>query len=127
MSEQKHTPTPPPWEMLTGNSFRRIGAPKHGRMVCEPTFQRHDGHPDLHFANGGFEGPDAKLMLKAPNAIQNAAHRLGVDPLTLAERLEDGGIAELVQVVRDAEDAVNGDAEREQVYRIHDTYERWHK
>jgi hypothetical protein len=71
----KHTPGP--WEMWTSCSFRRIGS-QSGEVLCAVT-QRSDGHPDLHFPNGGYEGPDAKLILAAPElleALKDAAHRV---------------------------------------------------
>lgn len=58
--------TPGPWEMWTSNSFRRIGS-RYG-AVCEPIVQN-DGHPDLHFRNGGPEGPDAVLLLAGPDLV----------------------------------------------------------
>jgi hypothetical protein len=78
MSNQKHTPGP--WEMWTSNSFRRISGPdgRDGGVLCAITQCRH-GHPDLHFGNGGFNGPDARLILAAPELakeIESAIRRL---------------------------------------------------
>jgi len=36
--------------------------------VCEPITQN-DGHPDLHFRNGGADGPDARLIAAAPELL----------------------------------------------------------
>jgi hypothetical protein len=36
--------------------------------VCEPVTQQ-DGHPDLHFRNGGADGPDARLIAAAPDLL----------------------------------------------------------
>lgn len=65
---KKHTAGP--WIVATSNSWRRIvsDAPTGG-TVCEPIKQR-DGHPDLFFPNGGFEGPDARLLAAAPNLLE---------------------------------------------------------
>jgi hypothetical protein len=59
--------TPGPWLIATSNSFRRIVSRDHGG-VCEPITQN-DGHPDLHFRNGGPEGPDARLLAAAPDLL----------------------------------------------------------
>lgn len=58
--------TPGPLVLATSNSWRRI-VTEHGRPVCEPIKQP-DGHPDLHFRNGGPDGPDARLLIAAYNA-----------------------------------------------------------
>ena len=57
--------------MATSNSWRRIMArTSRGDMhVCEPVVHR-DGHPDLHFRNGGSDGPDARLVLAAPEMAE---------------------------------------------------------
>mgnify|MGYP001570442280 CR=1 FL=1 len=39
--------TPGPWELWTGNSWRRIGSGKTGGTVFEPTTHHRDGTPDL--------------------------------------------------------------------------------
>jgi uncharacterized protein (UPF0335 family) len=31
--------------------------------------QRSDGHPDVHFRNGGYTGPDARLIAAAPDLL----------------------------------------------------------
>lgn len=65
--------TPGPWEMWTSNSFRRISQ-KHGKdggVLC--AVKHNDGCADLHFGNGGYEGPDARLMLAAPDLARAAA------------------------------------------------------
>lgn len=59
--------TPGPWEMWTSNSWRRIRT--INGSVCEPITQS-DGHPDLLFQNGGPDGPDARLMLAAPDLYE---------------------------------------------------------
>lgn len=64
-----NTYTPGPWMMATSNSYRRILS-ERGEPVCVPTKQP-DGHPDLHFGNGGFEGPDANLMVAAPGLYES--------------------------------------------------------
>jgi len=66
-TQTKHTPGP--WKLWTSNSWRRFGSEQVGRCVCEPVTQR-DGHPDLHFANGGEDGPDARLIAAAPELLE---------------------------------------------------------
>lgn len=61
--------TPGPWSIWTSNSYRRIGSDAVGREVLSPITQR-DGHPDLLFPNGDFEGPDAKLIAAAPDLYE---------------------------------------------------------
>ena len=61
-------PTPGPWEVWTSCSWRRICRPD-GTPVLTPTIQRVDNHPDLEFANGGFDGPDAHLVCAAPDLL----------------------------------------------------------
>jgi hypothetical protein len=67
MSEVKHTRGP--WEIQTSCSFRRIGNSSGDGNVCYPTNQQSDGHPDLCFPNGGFNGPDARLIAAAPEML----------------------------------------------------------
>ena len=59
--------TPGPWHIATSNSWRRIVS--RSGNVCEPVTQA-DGHPDLYFRNGGEEGPDARLMIAAPDLLE---------------------------------------------------------
>lgn len=59
--------TPGPWVLATSNSWRRFVA-RDGGNVCEPITQN-DGHPDLHFSNGGADGPDARLIAAAPELL----------------------------------------------------------
>lgn len=70
--------TPGPWELWTSNSWRRITSRATGSTVCEPVTQR-DGHPDLYFRNGGEDGPDARLLVAAPELarlLADACRRL---------------------------------------------------
>jgi hypothetical protein len=71
--------TPGPWRIWTSNSFRRISsdATGHDGDVLHAVVQR-DGHPDLHFPNGGFEGPDARLIAAAPDLLEACKKSLGV-------------------------------------------------
>lgn len=62
----KHTPGP--WLIATSNSWRRIVSRDSGN-VCEP-IKQNDGHPDLHFKNGGPDGPDACLLAAAPDLLE---------------------------------------------------------
>jgi hypothetical protein len=70
MKSETAAHTPGKWELWTSNSWRRIGAANSGGhfVVCEPVTQP-DGHPDLHFPNGGENGPDAQLLLRAPELL----------------------------------------------------------
>ena len=62
--------TPGPWELWTSNSWRRFGSTDGNCCrVCEPIVQEHDGHPDLHFPNGGENGPDARLIAESRTAL----------------------------------------------------------
>lgn len=65
-----------PWELWTSNSWRRITSRATGSTVCEPVTQR-DGHPDLFFRNGGAEGPDARLLIAAPDLLAACKAALG--------------------------------------------------
>lgn len=62
--ESKHTPAP--WTLATSCSWRRFVGPR-GELVCEPIVQHGDNHPDLHFRNGGPDGPDARLIAASPD------------------------------------------------------------
>lgn len=61
-------------ELWTSNSWRRFCARNGGDrvFVCEPTVQRFDNHPDLHFP-GGFDGPAARRFLATWNACKGIA------------------------------------------------------
>lgn len=58
-----------PWSIWTSNSYRRI-CDADGREIIYGSVQRSDGHPDLTFHNGGEEGPDAKLVIAAPEMAE---------------------------------------------------------
>lgn len=64
--------TPGPWEIWTSCSFRRISSKATGKDgdVLHAVIQRSDGHPDLCFPNGGFTGPDARLIAAAPELLE---------------------------------------------------------
>ncbi len=79
--------TPGPWEVWTSCSWRRIGSRSNG-LVCEPIAQR-DGHPDLHFRNGGFDGPDAALIAAAPTLIADLASALEAALARERRRIEE--------------------------------------
>ena len=63
----KHTPGP--WSWWTSCSFRRLSARNDGD-VLHAVIQCSDGHPDIHFPNGGPEGPDARLIAAAPELLE---------------------------------------------------------
>jgi len=67
VSNPKHTPGP--WSIQTSNSYRRIGNNMGDGNVLSPCNQP-DGHPDLYFQNGGFNGPDARLIAAAPDLLE---------------------------------------------------------
>lgn len=71
MSEPMHTPGP--WMIATSNRWRRLISESHG-AVCVATNHISDGHPDLHFCNGGFNGPDAHLIAAAPDLLEACEH-----------------------------------------------------
>lgn len=70
MAGMKHTPGP--WRLWTSNSFRRISSDASGADgdVLHAVVQCSDGHPDLCFPNGGFNGPDARLIAAAPELLE---------------------------------------------------------
>lgn len=53
--------------LATSNSWRRFVS-QGMTPVCEPITQN-DGHPDLHFRNGGPGGPDARLIAAVPELL----------------------------------------------------------
>lgn len=63
--------TPGPWRLWTSNSYRRISSDATGYDgdVLHATVHS-DGQPDLQFPNGGFEGPDARLIVSAPELLR---------------------------------------------------------
>lgn len=69
--------TPGPWLVATSNSWRRIVSARGG-TVCEPCAQP-DGHPDLHFPNGGADGPDARILVAAPALLSAARAAIAYD------------------------------------------------
>lgn len=60
--------TPGPWLIATSNSWRRIVSRDHG-PVAVPVVTWHDNHPDLEFPNGGEDGPDARMLVAAPELL----------------------------------------------------------
>lgn len=60
--------TPGPWLLATSNSWRRV-VTDSCRSVCEPIAHHRDNQPDLHFRNGGDDGPDAKLLVAGPELL----------------------------------------------------------
>lgn len=67
--------TPGPWMVATSNSWRRIVSQRM-TPVCEPIVQN-DGHPDLHFRNGGPDGVDARLLVAGPVLANELAKCIG--------------------------------------------------
>ena len=66
-------------------------------------------------ANGGTFGNDhdtahcnARLLAASYNAFDSAATRLNLNAVELAERMQDGGIADLVSNLKDAERFMRG-------------------
>jgi hypothetical protein len=69
IEEAAREATPGPWILATSNSWRRFVTRDRMTPVCEPITQN-DGHPDLHFRNGGEQGPDATLIAAmSPEAV----------------------------------------------------------
>ncbi|MDX4957271.1 hypothetical protein [Delftia acidovorans] len=68
----KHTPGP--WEWWTSNSFRRLSSAATGNDgdVLYATVQPSDGHPDVELPNGGWNGPDGRLIAAAPELLEVA-------------------------------------------------------
>ena len=60
--------TPGPWRWWTSNSFRRLSSDAtggDGGVLCA-VVQHSDGHPDVYLKNGGWDGPDGRLIAAAP-------------------------------------------------------------
>jgi hypothetical protein len=89
MSDTKFTPGP--WMIATSCSYRRIVS-RSGEGVCEPITQCSDGHPDLHFRNGGFTGPDAHLIAAAPD-LYEALEACNPVPGSTADKLRTLALA----------------------------------
>lgn len=82
--------TPGPLTLATSNSWRRIVSYLGSKPVCVPCTQP-DGHPDLHFPNGGVEGPDATLLIEAWNnqpALLDEIDKLRGEALMLRKGVE---------------------------------------
>ena len=96
--------TPGPWQMWTSCSFRRISSQRggDGDVLCA-VVQHSDGHPDLYFKNGGFDGPDARLILAAPDLLA------ALQALVAADE-EQGLDDKLFDAARAAVAAATGDA-----------------
>ena len=94
--------TPGPWEWWTSNSFRRLSsnATRKDGDVMYGVAQR-DGHGDVVLPNGGWDGPDAKLIAAAPDLAAEVL-RLREQVAAQAERE-----ARLVAALRAAFQAVN--------------------
>ena len=73
---------PLPWQLATSNSWRRILS-RDGAAVCSPLNQS-DEHPDLHFP-GGAEGPTAKLLIEAANALPTLLDHIDAQAAEIAE------------------------------------------
>lgn len=71
-----------PWQLATSNSWRRIVG-FLSEPVCTPTNQP-DGHPDLHFRNGGAEGSDAQLLIEAVNALPELLDQIDAQTAEIA-------------------------------------------
>lgn len=72
--------TPGPWSLWTSNSVRRISARGDGDVVC--AVRHNDGCADLYFKNGGEDGPNAALLVAAPELLAaNRALQAEVDRL----------------------------------------------
>lgn len=93
--------TPGPWEWQTSNSWRRLGTIHGDGNVMYPCVQR-DGHPDVTFLNGGFEGPDARLIAAAPQLLEalEEAVASGMVPVSSAA---EGGAPAYSRVIRAAD------------------------
>jgi hypothetical protein len=89
---EKPTPTEGPWHVT--NSGRSQGGYKHQIGTHEITvaysWRPLDYDTPRNMAN-------ARLIVASCNAFQSDADRLRVNPVELAEALQDGGIAELVR------------------------------
>ena len=87
--------TPGPWEWWTSCSFRRLSAQGDGDVLCAVT--QSDGHPDVHIENGGWEGPDGRLIEIAPTLL--AEYERLLTELT-ARRARDAEAGALVAAAR---------------------------
>lgn len=72
---------PLPWLIATSNSYRRIVRADRYEEVCSPVTMP-DGHPDLWFPDG-FDGPNARLLIEAANALPQLLDRVARAEATL--------------------------------------------
>lgn len=87
MSEQKHTQGPLQISRVNDGTKSLLLKPIPGQVVCEI-----DRVPAAE--------ANARLLAASYNAFDSAAKRLNVNAVELAERLADGGIADLVEQLR---------------------------
>jgi len=88
--------TPGPWTWWTSCSFRRLSAQGDGDVLCAVT--QSDGHPDVHIKNGGWEGPDGRLIEIAPTLLAEYERLLA--ELT-ARRARDAEVEAALNAARD--------------------------
>ena len=86
-TEQKHTPGPLHISRVNDSTFNLLLKAIPGDVVCET-----DAIPE--------EEANARLLAASYNAFDSAAARLGLNAVELAERMQDGGIAEFIDALR---------------------------
>lgn len=106
--------TPGPWTWWTSCSFRRLSAQGDGDVLCAVT--QSDGHPDVHLKNGGWEGPDGRLIEIAPTLLAEYERLLA--ELT-TRRARDAEVAELVAAQRSSIDEI--ERLRDAMFRVYAT------
>jgi hypothetical protein len=105
--EAEHTEGP--FTIATSNSWRRI-VNERLEAVCVPVTQRSDGHPDLHFPNGGWNGPDAKLLESSADMskeLEEIIREAEKGAKTLREEGREKEAERLLQKAKEAAEVLN--------------------
>lgn len=91
-------PTPGPWIKRQSG---KMGTPEYCWKIYE---DREFRQPRLLAKTTGgsvFHEDDASMITACRNAVQSLAEKIGADPVALAKKLEDGGLVELVRLLKD--------------------------
>jgi hypothetical protein len=91
MSNPVHTARPVTCKFAPYITDNEIGSPKQAVFIVE--FQKliDQSWPELEV--------NARLLQAAYNAFDSAANKLGINAVELADRMQEGGIADLIQAL----------------------------